>query len=212
MKIIFLDIDGVLCTYRMHVSKLAVKYRGDGVVKNENWMTDFDPVSCGLLLEVCKRYDDIRIVLSSTWRLLGQDYEMFLSRLETYCPELIKYLMMPSEEHPEIYKIPDLIGETRDCEIGEWLKKYSDVLNVDKYIIIDDEIPVSKTHEGHYIQCDIYEGFGFKNYLKCLYIFDGSPDYLLIASNMNLKKDSKKISGSFIICKKDELIDDDKDV
>lgn len=175
MKIIFLDIDGVICTHRMHVSGLAKKYRGDGLVKDgDAWMTDFDPVSCGLLLRICQEHENVKIVLSSYWRLFDKDYDLFLARLETYCPELIGYLLMPTEEYPEMYRTPDLINGRRDWEISTWLQRYSSVLGVDNYVIIDDEDfrdKINETHKGHFVKCDMYDGFGFSDFLKCEEIF-----------------------------------------
>lgn len=172
MKIMFVNVDAALCTYRMQHSELALKYRGDGVVERDaRYLTDLDPVSCGLLLKICKRCD-VRIVpiLDST---IDNVYELFVARLETYCPELVQYIVNPSIRRENDFK-PNY-GETfADVLIDIWLKRYSRHLGVEEYIIISDVVGRSDKHVGHYLRCDNYDGFGFKQYVKCLHRFTNS--------------------------------------
>ena len=57
MKIIFLDIDGVLCTSRSHLAK-----HGKGI------MDEWDDVGALAIYRACKFGENVKIVVSSTWR------------------------------------------------------------------------------------------------------------------------------------------------
>jgi hypothetical protein len=58
MKIIFLDIDGVLCTSRSHLSK-----HGRGGL-----MDAWDDVGALAIKRACEFGTNVKIVISSTWR------------------------------------------------------------------------------------------------------------------------------------------------
>lgn len=167
MRIIFVNVDEALCTYRMQHSGLALKYRGEGVVERDTrFMSDIDPVSCGLLLKICKKYGvGIVPILDSS---VDNVYEWFISRFETYCPELVSYIVTPSIKCETNFVSNS--GETiADVLIEVWLDRYSEILGIDDYIIVDKIVRQSDKHDGHYIRCNHYDGFGFTHYVKCLY-------------------------------------------
>ena len=93
VKIIFLDIDGVLCTTR---SQIAFGPR--------KW----DQVACGLIKNICK-YCDYKIVCSSSWRFDKEGAKAFF---EDY--GLNKFL------HPDWTTVLKEL-ENRGQEIQQWI-------------------------------------------------------------------------------------------
>ena len=70
MKIIFLDIDGVLnnMNYTIYIFEMLGRDKAYEIMHND--LDIFDPVSLDLLCKLIEHFkDDIKIVLSSTWRL-----------------------------------------------------------------------------------------------------------------------------------------------
>jgi len=112
MRVVFLDIDGVLASY------LDLKLRC------EKWRrTVFRDYSVSALNSITS-FMDAKIVLSSSWRM---DF-----------PELENFRIFAKERGIEAEVIgytPFKVGDRRS-EIIEWLEEHEDV---DEYLIIDDE-------------------------------------------------------------------------
>ncbi len=111
MNILFLDVDGVLNSVRS-----AIAF--DGYPNTHN--TDkFDDISVNLIRTICYKYD-VKIVLSSTWRLF-KGWEELRNQLQL----------------PIIDKTPHLhLSRNRGGEIQRWLDSHPEVT---KYAIIDDD-------------------------------------------------------------------------
>lgn len=103
MKIIFLDIDGVLC-----------------IAKND-WK-----IATSLLDKLLSLIADTGayVVLSSSWKE----------------PTLIATLkVLPERLRPHVIDTtPDLPGKKKAAEIGAFLEQYTDVLGIERYVVIDD--------------------------------------------------------------------------
>lgn len=113
MKVIFLDIDGVLNSMS---SVLAYQtYR------------KLDEVSCRLINRLCERYD-YKIVISSTWRKLYRPLELktiLVSRgFDTY-----------SFMQDSIFFTPEHSSGFRGYEVEQWCIENQP----EKFIIIDDD-------------------------------------------------------------------------
>lgn len=63
MKVIFLDIDGVLCSYRS-----SIAYGGFPICLDKNHIKKFDHVAVNLIKKLCHETKS-KIIISSTWRL-----------------------------------------------------------------------------------------------------------------------------------------------
>src|ERR1700761_4552570 len=109
MRIIFLDFDGVILTVR---TKLA-----DALLSNSS----HDGVLTSLLVNIC-RNNDIKIVISSTWRMCQEDCFTILDNagLREFLHE---------DWRTKWYDSKDLIvvGCTRGQEIAEWLNRHDEV-------------------------------------------------------------------------------------
>ena len=154
MKIIFLDIDGVLNTYQTFKDiKLEEELTGIRRVA-----IDLDKV---LLLKEIVDKTGAKLVLSSDWRKHGK---MKKGRLCTKNQNLFDILSILFDNGLNIYDItPRLRKENRELEIRKWLDDNRD-LNIESFIVLDDE------------DFDLH---GFKNELvKTMFIAtDGNGNY-----------------------------------
>lgn len=110
MKVIFLDVDGVLNT-----PKLIKKFGYDHI----------DPVLVALLARIV-RETEARIVLSSTWRIDENNRNMVEAALAQHGLELLG--------STPVYKKEFLDWVRRHEEIGAWLAENQ----VSKFAILDD--------------------------------------------------------------------------
>lgn len=112
MKVVFLDIDGVL-----NNSNWAIQMYDEGVhVYAENLL---DERAIRLLQKLIDA-TDAKIVVSSSWR--RDDYAM----------QCLSDQLKPME----IYDVTPLKSSIRGDEISAWLKKHKDV---ERYVILDDD-------------------------------------------------------------------------
>ena len=120
MKIIFLDVDGVLNNasyikkcYKRSINKKKTIYSGKNV--------PFDPHNLKNLAKIVNK-TGAKIVLSSTWRIFKSHIYVLEARLAEY--------------GLRIYDKTDNINMIKGAEITEWLKQHRDIEN---YVVIDDE-------------------------------------------------------------------------
>lgn len=140
---IFLDIDGVLCTPRQAAAE------GD-----YGLLGCLDPVAIKFLDRMCAEYD-IKIVISSTWRI-GKDsiyFDKIFKAAGAY--NLAKHLAEP-------FGTPPPSSGFR----GEEIQEYIDSNNVNQYIIIDDEDDFFGYQLSHLIKTDYQNGLTFDNYIN----------------------------------------------
>jgi len=128
VKVIFLDIDGVLNNHE-GLGKYGIHY------------IDADKVN---LLKSIVFVTKADIVLSSTWRIKHQDYIMVQS-------VLLSHGMV-------IYDVtPQTFGGHRGHEIGQWLSSHSGSA-IDKYAILDDDPDAGISRENSFFQTHINTG------------------------------------------------------
>ncbi|CAN5571403.1 hypothetical protein BH10PSE14_BH10PSE14_06130 [soil metagenome] len=116
MRILFLDIDGVLMCEE--------EYRAGGGVKNQ-----FPGKRAPLILDVCRRAGAV-IVVSSTWRHGNDTRDLFIS----HGFPLHSDWRTPLNERTTAGGL--LLGELRGHEIKHWLDAHPEV---ESYAIIDDD-------------------------------------------------------------------------
>ena len=137
MKVIFLDIDGVLVSAR---SCLAFGGLPDTAKGYERDM--FDEVAVSLIRKIAAKAE-AKIVLSSSWRSrvdfasLGEDLNL-----------------------PIIDQTPVLHGQPRGQEIHEWLVAHTDV---EDYAIVDDREDFLMYQKKHLVRPMFADGFSKKN-------------------------------------------------
>lgn len=121
MKVLFLDIDGVLNSREWYLRNK------ENIITNSGFMyrhdEELDPKACALVNELCES-ENLKIVISSTWRkfhTLKEISDMFASR------GLFGHI---------IGSTPQLRGGYRGQEVDEWLY---DNPGVTKHVILDDD-------------------------------------------------------------------------
>lgn len=152
IKVIFLDIDGVLNTTRSCIAN-----RGDGATGIN--VREFDPVGAGMIRSLCIKYDT-RIVISSTWRQSG------LNKTGADISTLLYREMNESGLLPLLHKdwkTPSLQNRWRGEEINAWLKEHPEIL---KYAIIDDDNDFQPEQREFFVRTKAEDGLLTQHYRK----------------------------------------------
>lgn len=142
MKVLFLDIDGVLNSIRTCHAYLGYPSPHP---THRDW-DKFDDVAVHLIRQLCER-TECKIVLSSTWRLY-KGWE-----------DLGEFLKLPI-----IGRTPDAITRRRGYEIDLWLKENQ----VEKYAIVDDDSDMEPHQFPYFVQTSNKDGMSFDNFEKLL--------------------------------------------
>lgn len=116
MKVLFLDIDGVLMC--------EAEYRAENGVKNQ-----FPGIRAPLIIDICRRAGAV-IVLSSTWRYSDDMRETLVQHGFPMHPDWRTPLNRRSGAGVLV------LGELRGHEIKHWLDAH---LEISAYAIIDDD-------------------------------------------------------------------------
>lgn len=162
-RIMFLDIDGVVCTMRSHLAF------GDKRGLMEAW----DITVCQMIRQLCEDFG-FKIVISSCWRSQNR-VEKLRSHLCVY--GLIEHLYEGKGERKKWFygqekqswewRTKYLYDKNknhmkRGYEIKEWLKRHPFVSD---YIIVDDDSDMLDKQMNHFYKTDSQEGFGAKHYM-----------------------------------------------
>lgn len=142
-KVIFLDIDGVICTLRAHLA----------FVNRPGVLDVWDPTGVAMVKRLCDDHD-CKIVCISTWRLYDDCISAFEKR------DLKQYLH-------EDWRTKDLRdgsvnGLNRGNEVAEWLSRHQEVT---KYIILDDDTDFLETQKPFQVKTDSQDGLSAKNFI-----------------------------------------------
>lgn len=134
MKIIFLDFDGVIMTYRTLMASDVAGWSN----------ADPDPMLCALLRRVCQK--GARIVVSSSWRDVEKTCKAKLGD-----GGLLQFL------HDD-WRTTDMgVGkDSRALEIAEWLSRHADA--TDYRILDDDHFDWTPEQMSKWIECSPYDG------------------------------------------------------
>ena len=170
MKIIFLDIDGVLNTLMVDTEPFSSS-RGqilrDKFYYKLNMPNDLEVSNRQAVMWLNKLCieTNAKIVITSTWRMGVDGLENTKKAL--YNSGLIKDV--------EIIDATPILQEPKDMnirghEIQMWLDKHQ---NIDNYVILDDDVDMLENQLNHLVQVNTYYGFGFPDYEKAIKIFEG---------------------------------------
>lgn len=148
LNIIFLDIDGVLSTFRF--IDYQEKYCECNYYDSDK---NFDPI-CMKNLKTLIEETNSYIVLTSTWRNSKELVGHIIGNLNRYG---INNRLFSSTGNKN----------TRENEILEWLHNFKDIkIN---YVILDDDV----IKLNNFVKCDIYNGFTKECLRQALNIFEG---------------------------------------
>ena len=127
-KVIFLDFDGVLNNYYnpLHARRCL------------------SPIYIGNLNSLLSIVPDVKIVISSTWRIIRD------------LKQLKDVLALAGFKHPHVVidTTPRISGSQRGQEIDQWLSDNKDVLS---FVILDDDSDMDP-HMDHLVKTNGYTG------------------------------------------------------
>jgi hypothetical protein len=162
VRIVFLDISGVLATHRVEFSRLERGCFGD-----------FDPVIVKFLESVCSKYL-CYIVITSRKRKLFNDVEFFKSKMIKWGGgDLIDFLF-PDDD---LWRTTEESFNNKSLEINNWIKKFKEKYKhkfyIDNYAIIDDDSLGSELHDDHFVLVkNKQNGMGCEEYRKLIKILN----------------------------------------
>lgn len=159
MKIIFLDMDGVLCTNRAHTAQ-GLQH----MPNHHPFMDALDREAIGMLNALTAQVY-CKYVLSSTWRKQHSKEEM---------EEHLRKYGWKGEFH-EDWKT-DHIGPIRGNEIQRWIDSHTWDNGNKNYIILDDNDDMLGSQKFHFVQTDEYNGLTMENYWHMERIFRHDPN------------------------------------
>lgn len=161
MKVIFLDIDGVLNSERLMDRRLSegIEYDCD-----EELYHNIDEIEVERLANFCEEYN-VKIVLSSSWRCwnLEDTIEDLSHPRYKYIHPIIKYIVGVT---PRLYvEKPNGVLDhlDRGCEIQKYLDMHNDI---EEYIIIDDDSDMLEEQMNNFLQTDFSIGLQKSDYVE----------------------------------------------
>jgi len=145
-KIVFLDIDGVLCT-KDSIEESISDWCGGLNTDNDGWVKEYKKIASSIgffpkfdmfhwpfdrlalkNIHELARHPDVRFVISSTWREDRTVQEII--DLFTMKGLNVRIIDRTRDGHPGSHT------DTRAHEIGDWLEMNKDI--VETYVILDD--------------------------------------------------------------------------
>lgn len=162
MKVIFLDFDGVLNSYqsanfwrnRRDQAKLQPSKLRAWPGTLEYLAQEFCPIALSNVEELILRAPDVKIVVSSTWRL-GETVES------------LKKILAPSKLVSDaiIGVTPYFHDQIRGTEIKHWLDRHPEVTH---YAIIDDDNDMLEEQRDNFVHTSSMHGYLYGDMCKTL--------------------------------------------
>jgi len=165
VKVLFLDIDGVL-----NSARTAVAFRGYPHKFTPDHLGMFDTVAVNLIRGLCAK-GGVSVVVSSAWRYShGWD-------------EIGRALDLPTMD-----QTPSLCG-CRGDEIADWLRRHPEVT---QYAIVDDDPDMLPEQSPFFVKTDGFNGLMWGDFEKLCGLFgvatqDCAPDRFRIGSTVKLE-------------------------
>ena len=167
MKVIFLDIDGVMNTQKHAIELLELHRKGLCTDEDlHNWDLPYKDTLNALSYIISKT--QAKIVLSSTWRIMPtkvkqlnecfepygfQIYDKICNRVDLIDLERIGLNCTPHSVYK--YKNKEKYTTDRGAEIALWLYEHPEV---ERFVILDDDIvDIAPYYTKEHIQTDFYE-------------------------------------------------------
>lgn len=161
MKVIFLDIDGVLNSLRSCIGLGG--YSNPGCFSRGE-SPRFDPVAVGLLRRLVER-TGAQIVVSSTWRASCLENDNLKRALATWY----------GWENAPIIGRTKLGGGRRGPQIQEWL----DAHQVENYVILDDDADMLEEQMPYLVQTHFNMGLSYEHIKQAATIL-GMPENVVL--------------------------------
>lgn len=165
MKVLFLDFDGVLNSHQSatfwHNKRDQSKWENEmysswhGTLK-EYIAHEFCPIAMSNMEEICRRVPELKIVISSTWRI-GETVET------------LKKILQPSSLIADkiIGTTPISLNMSRGEEINEWMNRNIH-LDIEEFVIVDDDRDMMPHQMEHFVNTSALHGFTYGDMLWAL--------------------------------------------
>ena len=156
MKIIFLDIQGVL-----YINAYKRSLEQKGLNAFDIYGPKFSP-PCVQNLEKLIEATQAKIVMSSSWRIMGWERATALWQDRQLPGELISL----TGQFPEL---------NRGGEIYKWLQEngyHNEPPTITQYVIIDDNNTMLQSQQNNFVQTNTHEGFTQTNLQQALDILN----------------------------------------
>lgn len=151
MKLIFLDIDGVLNSWEHSIRISEQKERNEPL--DDQWEEAFDPYAIERLNNIIEETGAL-VVISSTWRM-------------TYGSAYLEYIFNKLDFRGKIVGATLVLRESgtktscgryiqRGYEIDNWLKALEGY--IESYVIIDDDNDMTEEQQDYYIKTECSDG------------------------------------------------------
>ena len=177
MKVIFLDIDGVMNCQEEMLAMLEKNPKARGEVDLPS------PTKCKLLKKLVDE-TGAEIVLSSSWRLSLNGIQKVIDtfrpyglRLDGFTQEGIPQVKFKGTKYENIKpshsynRFDGLCIEDRGAEIAYWLITHPEVIN---FVILDDESSdIIDWLPDNLVKTSLYSGLTEEDVLKCIKILGG---------------------------------------
>lgn len=153
MKVIFLDIDGVLNSQDL-ISRRIIENLDQHEYNNKDLF--IDEIAVKLLTKFCNKYN-VKLVISSSWRQwdLENTIKYFCKPKYKLLHPLIPYIVGIT---PRIYNEND-DGSYDSVDRGIEIKKYLDTHNdIEEYCILDDDNDILPEQINNFVQTTFQHG------------------------------------------------------
>ena len=162
-KVIFLDIDGVLNSFRWHNSE-------SNETQADRFGRAFDPVAVANLSKIVEE-TGADIVISSSWKCFGLDGMQEMWKERNLPGKVIG--ITPNTVSDEMLLYADLenmeLGVIRGNEIKEWLSRHR---HISQYVIIDDMDDMLPEQQYHVVLTDPLIGLSKCDAMKAIAILN----------------------------------------
>jgi hypothetical protein len=147
MKIIFLDIDGVIASLdHIRITSLLEEDNPD------KYGYAFDP-RCVKNLQYIIKQTNAKLIISSSWKSMGKEALLTMWKMRELPGEIIG-------------TTPDLLRGSRGMEIQVWI----DTNDVTKFVIIDDDIDMLDSQSPYFVKTNPIVGLTVEDSIKVITI------------------------------------------
>lgn len=155
-QILFLDFDGVINSEEYAIARYQTEKR-EYLIPGPDVHPDFDPYKIGLIDELLDSLPELRVCISSSWRI-GAEIE----EIKSYFPKSLIASRI-------IGKTPYISGVQRGYEIQEWIKENP----VQKFAVLDDDNDMDDVR-ANFVRTSWKTGVSYENIkeVKRLLSFD----------------------------------------
>lgn len=158
MKVIFLDIDGVLNNVRSNTF-------------GELWNESGWDHACIANLIATLDSTKAKIVISSTWRLLFSKEELEAMFLKRFGFELPIIGRTPTPKEFDRVRFSEVVeGVSRGKEIQVWLDRHPEV---ERFVILDDDSDMLESQLPFFVQTDFENGLTWADARVAINILNG---------------------------------------